>query len=227
MMMAGTGTFDDCVSRPVLEDSMMRSSRPILATVLALLGSTPLQADSNGIGGASSNAVATSASTVMLKGTPTTTADNVDVFYGGRWRPYWRGYYHGSAGFAPRPNFAYGPVVYPRFFGYGIVRRPFVGGAYAMPVSGGAAMVSGSNSPPVSDPLAIEPSHSPLVSNYRFDGGHSPANGLLPPQTVEPPIAITSPSTNRVLAAPAARSVGYLAYGETAEANRPTELVKR
>jgi hypothetical protein len=96
-----------------------------------------------------------------------------------------------------------------------------------MPVSGGAAMVSGSNSPPVSDPLAIEPSHSPLVSNYRFDGGHSPANGLLPPQTVEPPIAITSPSTNRVLAAPAARSVGYLAYGETAEANRPTELVKR
>ena len=58
MMMAGTGTFDDCVSRPVLEDSMMRSSRPILATVLALLGSTPLQADSNGIGGASSGAIA-------------------------------------------------------------------------------------------------------------------------------------------------------------------------
>jgi hypothetical protein len=205
---------------------MMRSSRPIVALVLALLGSTPLQADSNGIDGAHSNAVATSASTVTLKGTPMTTADNVEVFYGGRWRPYWRGYYHGSAGFAPRPNFAYGPVVYPRFFGFGIVRRPILGGAYAMPVSGGTAMVSGSSLPPSSDPLAMEPSRSPLVSNYRFDGGHAPANGLLPPQTVEPPIAITSPSTNRVLSAPVVGPVGYAAYGETAEVTRTTELVK-
>jgi hypothetical protein len=204
---------------------MMRSSRPILAAALALLGSTPLQADSNGIGG--SNAVATSASTVTLKGTPTTSADNVDVFYGGRWRPYWRGYYHGSAGFAPRPNFAYGPVVYPRFFGFGVVRRPLLGGAYAIPCSGGAAMVAGSNLPPQSDPLAVEPSRSPIVSNYRFDGGHAPANGLLPPQTIEPPIAITSPSTNRVLATPNSRPIGYVAYGETAESSRPTELVKR
>jgi hypothetical protein len=50
---------------------------------------------------------------------------------------------------------------------------------------------------------------------------------LLPPQTIEPPIAITSPSTNRVLATPNSRPIGYVAYGETAESSRPTELVKR
>jgi hypothetical protein len=225
-MKAGTGMFGDCVTSPgILEEATMRSSRLVLAAILALLGSTPLRADSYGIGGVGSHAAATSAPVVTLKGSEPASADTIQVFEG-RWRPYWRGYYHGSAGYAPRPHLFYGPIIAPRYRAYGYVYRPACSGACVVPCSGGTAMgASAGNPPSAGDPLAVVPAHTPVVSNYRYDGGQSPANGLLPPQTVEPPIAF-APGANRVQATPVIQPVGYAAYGEAPAAARVVTLVK-
>ena len=42
----------------------------------------------------------------------------------GRFRPYWRGYYHGASGYAPRP-YAYSRPYYAGRFSFGYY-RPFV-----------------------------------------------------------------------------------------------------
>src|SRR4051812_48243867 len=141
---ADARTLSESFSSPGgLEDATMRFSCSLLvAAAVVAIGTSSVRADefavaSDGMRGAG----AVSAPTYSLQGSPTIDGETIEVFYG-RWRPYWRGYYHGSAGYSPRPHFFYGPVVYPRYYAYQPLFQPSYanGYAYAAPCLGGFAV---------------------------------------------------------------------------------------
>jgi hypothetical protein len=210
-----------------------------IAAAVAAMSSGSVRADEFPVGGDVMNGAAVSAPTYLLQGSSATDADKVEVFYG-RWRPYWRGYYHGSAGYSPRPDLYYGPVVYPRFYAYQPLNRPSYayGYAYASPCLSGIAVATAAPVSTNSNPIVISPVAPAIATEngFRTDAGSAnlapPFNGLLPPQTIEPPLAIEPqqqiavvPSTNRVKAVPAAKPAGFAAYGESVEPSRSKTLL--
>lgn len=157
-------------------------------------------------------------------------ADNVEIFHG-RWRPYWRGYYHGSSGFAPRPNLLYGPIVYPRAYAF----RPVYSSAvvYSPPCSCPSAVVMTSASPvsPLpsqSNPLPKTPP-VPSESFYRYDGGPNspipPAGSFRPTETAEPPLAVDRSINRRVTTSTSVKPTQYAAYGENAGSVKSTTVL--
>lgn len=145
-------------------------------------------------------------------------ADTIEVFHG-RWRPYWRGYYHGSSGFAPRPNLWYGPIVTPRY--YASRPAPVVAFATPCPCPSSVVLTSASPvspSPSQSNPLPKTPP-VPSESFYRYDGGPNstipPVGSFRPAETAEPPLAVDTSINRRVNSAPGGKATQYLAYGET------------
>jgi len=226
-----------------LEDATMRFSCSLLvAAAVVATGNHSIRADEFTVtSGAMSGAAAVSAPTYSLQGSPTIDGETVEVFYG-RWRPYWRGYYHGSAGYSPRPHFFYGPVVYPRYYAYQPLFRPSYanGYAYAAPCLGGFAVATAAPVSTNANPIVISPLAPSIATEtgLRIEGGPAnmapPFDGTLPPQTIEPPLALeskqqtaTKPSTNYVKGALLAKPAGYVAYGESFEpARSKTLLVK-
>jgi len=226
-----------------LEDATMRFSCSLLiAAAVVAIGTSSVRADefavtSDGMSGAG----AVSAPTYSLQGSPTIDGETIEVFYG-RWRPYWRGYYHGSAGYSPRPHFFYGPVVYPRYYAYQPLFRPSYanGYAYASPCLGGFAVATAAPVSTNANPIVISPLAPSIATEtgLRIESGPAnlapPFDGQLPPQTIEPPLALdlkqqtaTKPLTNYVKGAPTQTPAGYVAYGESFKpARSKTLLVK-
>lgn len=173
----------------------------------------------------------TVAPTLLLNGSTEGVA-TTPVTYG-FWRPYWRGYYHGSAGFAPRPNFVYGPVVYPRFFGRrAVAAQPvYVASpqfASAVPCSGGPSAAS--TAPAIAPPqVASRPQSAATGQSDGFRNviGQSivvPESYVPPPSTEEPPLA-NAVNLNRVKSPAVAKTEGYLAYGESGSARPATTVI--
>jgi hypothetical protein len=219
---------------------MILSRLVLVAAAVAVMHVGPARAGELTVSGAGmSGSAAVAVPAQSLIGSPSADGETVDVFYYGRWRPYWRGYYHGSAGFSPRPNFYFGPVVYPRYYAFGPAYRPSypVGYVATVPCSIDVAVASGPPTSAVLAPIAIVPG-TRVASSEDGNGGLTnpkPVNGLLlPPQTIEPPLAddpqpqITiAPAINRGKVGPAMSPAGYAAYGESATpARHPTQLVK-
>jgi hypothetical protein len=213
-----------------------------IAAAVAVIGGSSVWADEFTVtSDVNGGAAAVSAPTYSLQGSSTIDGETIEVFYG-RWRPYWRGYYHGSAGYSPRPHFYYGPVVYPRYYAYQPLFRPSYadGYAYASPCLGGfavatAAPVSTNTNPIVISPLA--PSIA-IETGVRIEAGPAklapPFDGAIPPQTIEPPLALESkqqtavkPLTNYVRVVPVGKPAGYAAYGESFELSRPRTFLVR
>jgi hypothetical protein len=185
-----------------------------------------------GVATSTSIQASTPAQVHQLVADPKNETDTVEVFHG-RWRPYWRGYYHGSSGFAPRPNLWYGPFVYPPYYAARPLYSPAV--VYSMPcpypsqvVMTSAAPVS--PTPSQSNPLPKTPPFS-SESFYRYDGGpNSPiprAGSFRPAETAEPPLAVDSSFNRRVNSPKAANLARYAAYGESQSDSKSTTVLAK
>jgi len=197
----------------------MRFSRflMLVAAIAAANSASAWAGDFGNVGGAMPRTGEATVSPAVLNGSPAGDAQNVEVFYG-RWRPYWRGFFHGSAGLAPRPNLLFGPIIYPRFFAFQPFNRFSYANAYAfaVPCSGGGSMTFAPGAARTdSDPMAVTPAMPLGALAYRHHSSTTgPANGLVPPETPEPPLAL-GPGLNRAAAKPANKPAGFVAYGES------------
>jgi hypothetical protein len=226
---------EDYLLARTLEEATMRLTRQLVVISAAALACiSAVRAEEWTSYGPTTNTsiqALASAQVHQLVADPKNETDTVEVLHG-RWRPYWRGYYHGSFGYAPRPNLWYGPFVFPPYYAARPVYSPAVV-YYSMPCPCPSQVVLTSASPVSPTPSQSNPlPKTPPVSSesfYRYDGGpNSPiprAGSFRPAETAEPPLAVDSSINRRVNSPKTSNPARYLAYGESLSETKSTTVL--